>query len=216
MLAAADDGRLQFFALDGSRIPKYPGLVLGSTIYAAEFSPDGKRVVLSTQKGGVHLLELDSGHSQILEGHSAPVLEVHFDADGQTLVTASLDGTVGVWRLGEAGEDPQTFFIEGGGGPVRSIALDPSGTRVLAGTDSDAAHIWTLADFELGEEQLHEQLYRATSACIPPSTRMGVLGEDKPEAMLKFGLCEEQRNRQSLVLAFDRLYQAARAPFTSN
>ncbi|KIG19031.1 High-affnity carbon uptake protein Hat/HatR [Enhygromyxa salina] len=189
MLSASDDGRLQIWALDGSSLRSPAELNLTTTVYAAEFSPDGQYIALSTQDALVRLVSTTTGEVRELQGHVAPVLDVRFSPNSELLVTASMDGSARVWTV----ETGAHFSIEGHAGSVRAAAISPDSKHLLAGTSEDSAHIWHLEKFQVSEAELHAAIDQATSDCIPVELRTSFLREDPQTAQAALDSCEARR-----------------------
>ncbi len=102
-------GELQVFnTADGSRVFSLPQ-AHDDVIYAARFSPDGKRIA----SGGAdkYLRTFDIATSQQIrrfEGHTSYVLGVAWKRDGQLLASAGADNTVKVWNA-ETGDQQRTI-----------------------------------------------------------------------------------------------------------
>ncbi|MBC7965450.1 MAG: hypothetical protein H7Z17_05925, partial [Fuerstia sp.] len=112
-------GELQVFNVaDGSRVLYLPQ-AHDDVIYAAKFSPDGKRIA----SGGAdkYLRTFDIATSQQLrrfEGHTSYVLGVAWKRDGQVIATSGADNTIKVWDA-ETGDQQRT--IENFGRHVTSV-----------------------------------------------------------------------------------------------
>ena len=62
------------------------------TVYAVNFSADGKRVVTASSDGAARIWDAQSGRSVMrLSGHEGPVHQAAFRADGKFLATAGAD-----------------------------------------------------------------------------------------------------------------------------
>ena len=102
-------GELQIFStIDGSRIFSLPQ-AHDDVVYAARFSPDGKRIA----SGGAdkYLRTFDVASSQQIrrfEGHTSYVLGVAWKRDGQLLASAGADNTIKVWDT-ETGDQQRTI-----------------------------------------------------------------------------------------------------------
>jgi WD40 repeat protein len=102
-------GELQVFnTVDGSRTFSLPQ-AHDDVVYAARFSPDGKRIA----SGGAdkYLRTFDVASSQQIrrfEGHTSYVLGVAWKRDGQLLASAGADNTVKVWNA-ETGDQQRTI-----------------------------------------------------------------------------------------------------------
>ncbi len=112
-------GELQVFNVaDGSRVLYLPQ-AHDDVIYAAKFSPDGKRIA----SGGAdkYLRTFDIATSQQLrrfEGHTSYVLGVAWKRDGQVIATSGADNAIKVWDA-ETGDQQRT--IENFGRHVTSV-----------------------------------------------------------------------------------------------
>ena len=149
--SASDDGTAAIWdAESGQRL-----LVLrghgGPCVICVGWSPDGKRVA----SGGVDKLiviwDAATG-TQImkLQGHSAVVTCVLFGAETSILVSASYDGTIVVWGLGEGGEATVKRTLRGHTGAVTSISLSPHGTYMASASDDKSVRLWEVATGQQG------------------------------------------------------------------
>ena len=113
-------GELQVFNVaDGSRVLYLPQ-AHDDVVYAARFSPDGKRIA----SGGAdkYLRTFDIGTSQQLrrfEGHTSYVLGVAWKRDGNVIVSSGADNTIKVWDA-ETGDQQRT--IENFGRHVTAVS----------------------------------------------------------------------------------------------
>ena len=70
-----------------------------SRVYAAAFSPDGKRLATASNDSTVRVWDLATGQELVaLKGHFTVVSSVAFSPDGKTLASGSGDLTVRLWR----------------------------------------------------------------------------------------------------------------------
>jgi WD40 repeat protein len=72
----------------------------GDTVMSLAVSPDGQLLAVGLYGGGVELWDLAAGtRLTSLPAHTSYVYAVAFTADGAGLVTASYDGSIGIWGL---------------------------------------------------------------------------------------------------------------------
>jgi WD40 repeat protein len=133
---------VQTVALEaGSRIPGgAPGNCTG-----LRFSADGKVLGL-TINGQRRLASVETGkvyktlpRYEHLSTVSATA--VHGEAEGGLVATASEDRTVGLWR---AADGQYLGMLEGYAAPVRGLAFDPTGRRLLTRDGRGALVMWKL------------------------------------------------------------------------
>src|SRR5262249_59949319 len=69
----------------------------------------------------------------VLEGHTGAVRRLAYSPDGQTLASASFDGTVRLWDVSAgAGASPRRV-IEAHGGGLNGLAFSPDGKTLFTG-----------------------------------------------------------------------------------
>jgi WD40 repeat protein len=110
---------------------------------ALALSPDGS---LITALGGnrdqvVRLLSVATGNELRLRGHEDVVRSAVFAADGRTLLTASLDGTIRGWEVATGKE---RLCLAGHEGRINAFALAADGRTLLSGSDDTTALVWDL------------------------------------------------------------------------
>jgi WD40 repeat protein len=75
-----------------------------------------------------------------LKGHSDTVTGVSFSPNGETLASASLDGTVKLWNL--QGEELQT--LEGHSKGVTGVSFSPDGETLASASADSTVILWNL------------------------------------------------------------------------
>jgi WD40 repeat protein len=76
----------------------------------------------------------------VLRGHQGAVVSVVFNPEGDTLLTASQDGTARIWRA-EAGGQP--IVLTGSGDGLVDAAFSHDGRRIVTAGSNGIARIWS-------------------------------------------------------------------------
>lgn len=109
-----------------------------------DYSPDGRIIATGADDAKLKLWDTNSGFCYVtFTEHAAPVTGVKFTANGQAVVSCSLDGTVRAFDLNRY----KNFRVMTTPEPVQfiSLALDLSGQIVCAGTlDPFNIYVWSL------------------------------------------------------------------------
>ena len=113
-------GELQVFSVaDGSRLLYLPQ-AHDDVIYAARFSPDGKRIASGGADKYLRTFDIaTSTQIRRFEGHTSHVLGVAWKRDSQVIATSGADNTIKVWDA-ETGDQQRT--IENFGRHVTSVS----------------------------------------------------------------------------------------------
>jgi WD40 repeat protein len=105
------------------------------------FSPDGKTIAIANMNGFSQTGIVDATSGKLLatlQGHTDRIVDTAFSPDGKLLVTASLDGTAGVWDA-KTGRLLRTL---NGPTPLFGVAFSPDG-RTIATMDSNGViRLW--------------------------------------------------------------------------
>jgi WD40 repeat protein len=136
LATAGDDKRALLWNLEtGKRVG--PELRHDSAVLAADFSPDGTRLLTGTADGTLHAWDLRSGRATDLPSQGTRVSGLRFSPDGRWLATATTGGLARLWdavTLRPSG--PVYRFAQ----PVLSLAFSPDGRRLAFGTDDGTIH----------------------------------------------------------------------------
>ncbi len=95
-------------------------------VNTAAFSPDGKRIVTTSQDKSARVWDAASGKSLATLNHSGEVRDAEFSPDGARIVTASADKTAVVWDA-QSGRSLET--LRGHIDQVNTAAFSPDGKR---------------------------------------------------------------------------------------
>src|SRR5262249_7324440 len=112
--------------------------------WGAAFSPDGRRVLSTSQTGSVALWNVESGQELLRYPAPGVAYEVVFAPDGRSAFAGGTNGTL--WRLDlDAAEARQRTFFKWHTHAVRGLAVAPDG-KTLASSGEDGRVILWAAD----------------------------------------------------------------------
>jgi WD40 repeat protein len=112
-----------------------------ASVYTAEFSPDGTKVVTASSDDTARIWDATSGDTiYILAGHTKAISDANFSPDGNKVATASYDGTAKIWNVNTGGllftlTHPTLKS-------VYTANFNPDGTKVVTASSDDTAKIW--------------------------------------------------------------------------
>ncbi len=148
-----DDGKIRLWDLSNAdKLPREPLATLDEghpvAVTAAAFSPDGR--FLATAAGrDVFLWDLTQTPPvkkyALPSEHRDSVTSVRFTPQA-TLVTASRDRTVRVWKLGESGAAVTEPFIDHRSGSLDVLGVSSDGAKVLFDKDAGRLDVLCLQD----------------------------------------------------------------------
>ncbi|MFP6738123.1 MAG: WD40 repeat domain-containing protein [Planctomycetota bacterium] len=76
---------------------------------------------------------------RIFSGHAAPVYDVSISPDARLLATASSDGALKIWNVGDGAE---RATLSGHKGKVMSVTFSPDGHFLLSGGEDGTVKLW--------------------------------------------------------------------------
>jgi WD40 repeat protein len=118
----------------------WPPLSNQGLIYSAEFSPDGRCLLIAGVKGVAHVLDTEDGRELFrLAAHDAPILAALFSPDGKQIATASKDGAV---RLFDGTTGQHRHTLSGHDASVRGLRFTRSGHLLASFSDDGTARLW--------------------------------------------------------------------------
>jgi WD40 repeat protein len=124
----------------GSSKPARELVETQDVVFAAVFSPDGKKIATAGADRTIRVFEVDTGKllAQV-EDHADWILAIAFSPDGKRLASASRDKTCKVFDL-ERKESLVTF--PGHAQPVYTISFAPDGKTVATGGEDNRIRLW--------------------------------------------------------------------------
>ncbi|KAH9058121.1 hypothetical protein EDB87DRAFT_1578268 [Lactarius vividus] len=109
------------------------------------FSPDGSKLAAAAGDN-VYILRRDADDFATLDGHTGPVTSLAFSADGMTLASGSLDGTIRVWDVSSIGSST-LGFVKDKQADWHDVSWSPRGQVVMASNFRESkAWIWNTQD----------------------------------------------------------------------
>ncbi len=125
------------FNIDGEKLKIFPH---DGRVLSAVFSPDGKRVLTTSNDDTACLWNAESREKLKTFKHKEWVSSVVFSPDGKRALTASWDRTSCLWDV-ESREKLKTFKHDGW---VNSADFSPDGKRVLTASEDHTACLWDI------------------------------------------------------------------------
>ncbi|EUC59025.1 tyrosine kinase family catalytic domain protein [Rhizoctonia solani AG-3 Rhs1AP] len=137
-------------------------------VRSVDFSPDGTRVVSSSNDGSIHVWDVEHRKPTVapLKVHTDWVRSAVFSPDGSQIASCSFDCTVRLWdaRGGTTTGNP----YKGHTNWVHSVAWSPCGLYVVSGGEDNTVRVWdvrTSRQVQLFEEHTSWVSSVAVSPC---------------------------------------------------
>jgi WD40 repeat protein len=120
---------------------------VGDIAQSAAFSPDGHRLAVGSEGGGIWLFDLSSPDPMaspvVSPVHRGPVNVVAFSPDNRWLATGSVDASALLFDLGR-GQTAKPFALRGPGSSIRSMTISWDSRWLVAGSDDGRSYLWDL------------------------------------------------------------------------
>uniref|UniRef100_A0AAY4D2H3 CARD domain-containing protein n=1 Tax=Denticeps clupeoides TaxID=299321 RepID=A0AAY4D2H3_9TELE len=130
------------------------------------------------EDGTVRVLEVPSGDTLTLQGHTKTVFHCQFSHDGQTLVTSSEDTTIRVWRW----RTQECVILKGHTEPVRRFSLlhtSATPQRLLSWSFDGTVKVWDMVNGEKIQDILCHQGAILSCDVSPDGRRFTTTSADK-------------------------------------
>lgn len=147
----------------------------GGPITFADWSPDGNWI--ATVQGRTARLwnGQDGSRRAQMEDHQDLITGLAFSPGGETIATASKDGTVRLW---DGASGLSQGVLRGHRAPIRHLSWSPDGSRILSGGEDDSARLW------IGRSSLSKAVFGGhggavlSAAWSPNGQRLATASED--------------------------------------
>ncbi|MBN9418061.1 hypothetical protein ABS71_04380 [bacterium SCN 62-11] len=139
-------GLLQTWS-DRTAAPHSEEVLAKEPLVALRVHPDGQRIAVAGQQGGVVLWDLKTG--KVADYHfTRCVLDLAFSPDGRHLAVASQDGTA---RVFESGNLSLSFneLAHAQRSPITCLAFSPDGNWLATGCEDGSARLWSSSTGQL-------------------------------------------------------------------
>ncbi|MBW4652089.1 MAG: caspase family protein [Kaiparowitsia implicata GSE-PSE-MK54-09C] len=138
--ASADGSVMVWERGSGRQRIKIP---LGEAVTSVGFNATGTKLVAMLSTGEGHIADIETGVLQVsLKGHQGAVMDVAFSPDGQSIVTASTDGTVRLWSAQTGSEMALLRPHSTTATAIKHVFFSPDGQYVSALTHQGHLYLW--------------------------------------------------------------------------
>jgi WD40 repeat protein len=113
-----------------------------NNVVDATFDSTGRRLVTASWDGTAQLYQTTDSAPKwraALEGHRGQVRRALFSPDGETVVTASMDGAVGIW---DADTGKNQLMLKGDGAGIVALAISRDGRKFATGAEDGSVLLW--------------------------------------------------------------------------
>ncbi|HVK65599.1 MAG TPA: WD40 repeat domain-containing protein, partial [Polyangium sp.] len=185
VLATYVDHAVRIWDVGGAAPVVFP--VSGPVTYAS-LSPDGRHVAIVFDDGVVQVWNADGAGEPVVFGIPGNRLyEVQWSPDGTRLVTRSWDRMSRVWNADGSGVP---FVLVGAQAYITGSFWSPDGKHIAVQSEETVARIWPDVRPFSGPED--PRLWKATSYCIPPATRVELLDITEADARADEEACKRR------------------------
>jgi predicted PurR-regulated permease PerM len=112
-------------------------------VKSAQFSPDGKFAVSTSEDNTIKLWNIKSGEEEMtLYGHELPATTISISSDSRYILSGSEDASIILWNR-ETGNSIRT--LSGHSAAVRSVVFFNDGKQAISGGDDGLVLLWDIA-----------------------------------------------------------------------
>lgn len=151
----------------------------GMTDFASNFSfsPNGKYIAGGSSDLGSAVWDAETGEQLMFFPETAPITDVIFSQDGETLATSAKNGMVSLWDMETRSQKIRIFGQPTG---FNFLALSPDGKRIAVGNDPQSTSLWDVSPtgsrevltIPAHQGKVHDALYD------PTGTKIASTGDD--------------------------------------
>ena len=125
------ENKLILYDTNGNELKEFEKKVHEKKVFTAFFSPDGKKVVTTSEDKTARIWNLNGDLLKELKGHNDSVEYAAFSPDGKKVVTTSKDKTARIWNL----ETGKSIVIEEFNQPPTTASFSNDGKIILISSD---------------------------------------------------------------------------------
>lgn len=121
-------------------------------VEAAEFSPDGKKIVAGNQAGQVLIINAETGKIEKTFNYETPIWDVSISPNGELIAVARDDETITIINLPKQIFNYDLFTF----GSIRTVKFSPNSMWIASGTDKGITTIWNVSNGNIISGPIHQ------------------------------------------------------------
>lgn len=121
-------------------------------VEAAEFSPDGKKIVAGNQAGQLLIINVEKGKIEKTFNYETPIWDVSISPDGELIAAARDDETISIFNLQQQVFNYDLFTF----GSVRTVTFSPNSVWLASGTNKGVTTLWNMSTGQIVSGALHQ------------------------------------------------------------
>ncbi|HXJ61814.1 MAG TPA: serine/threonine-protein kinase [Verrucomicrobiae bacterium] len=140
----AADGRLEWYdTATGNRTRTLP--TGEGSVTSVALSPNGKSVLIGETAPRLRLVDLESGHADLIPGDMGSTLSVAWSADGQTIAAGTFEGFIKLWN---ARTQREVAMLRGHTSVVSAVEFSRDGRHMVSGSFDNTWRLWSAPGFD--------------------------------------------------------------------